>query len=126
MKKLIVEQTSNSPKVILDAENNRFEISGESRPPDAGEFYGEIIRWFEDYKAQDISNPAVVNLNFEYFNTPSARYILDLCKEIGIIRSKGRKMEIRWYYDESDSEMHDAGHQMSRISGLPFEFVKRE
>ena len=30
MNKLTIEQTSNSPRVILDPENLRFEITGES------------------------------------------------------------------------------------------------
>jgi hypothetical protein len=49
MRKLIIDQTSNSPKVILDPEKNRFEISGESRPPDVSFFYGEILNWLDDY-----------------------------------------------------------------------------
>jgi len=49
MRKLIIEKTASSPKVIFDPDNNKFEISGESRPSDVNSFYGEILRWLEDY-----------------------------------------------------------------------------
>lgn len=64
MRKLILEKTASSPKVILDPDNRVFEISGESRPPDPAAFYGEIITWFNDYskhilKTQDSIDPDI-------------------------------------------------------------------
>jgi hypothetical protein len=47
MRKLIIDQTPNSPKVILDPEKKIYEISGESRPPDVREFYDQILNWME-------------------------------------------------------------------------------
>ena len=49
MRKLIIDQTENSPKVILDPDKKIFEISGESRPPDVPLFYDEILRWLDEY-----------------------------------------------------------------------------
>jgi hypothetical protein len=131
MRKLIIEQTANSPKVILDPELNLFEISGESRPPDVAAFYLEIMEWFDDFseyldKSRGISHPVIINFDFGYFNTSSAKYILDLCKLIGAIQVIGKKIEIKWHYDENDRDMLEAGQQMSRIAKLPFEFIKRE
>ena len=49
MRKLIINQTNSSPKVLLDPEKKIFEISGESRPPDVQEFYEQILSWLDDY-----------------------------------------------------------------------------
>ena len=49
MRKLIIDKTASSPRVILDPDKRVFEISGESRPPDVGSFYGEILSWLDDY-----------------------------------------------------------------------------
>ena len=72
MKKLVIEQTSNSPKVILDPENKIYEISGESRPPDVREFYDQILNWMDDFslqlvKANDKNEPIVIYLQFWIF-----------------------------------------------------------
>ena len=73
MRKLIIDQTSNSPKVILDPENKIYQISGESRPPDVREFYDQILNWMDDFslqlmKADDKNDPVIFTFNFGYFN----------------------------------------------------------
>lgn len=130
MRKLIFEKTGSSPKVILDPDKNVFEISGESRPPDVSTFYGEILRWWDDYslhllKSQDNTHPVVVNFDLEYFNSSSAKYILDFCKQVALVRSKGKSIDVKWKYEEDDIDMLEAGEEMSRIAKLPFEFVKK-
>jgi hypothetical protein len=129
MRKLIIDQTASSPKVILDPDKNIFKISGESRPPDVATFYNEILNWFDDYsmyieKVKEGVNPVVFNLDFEYFNSSSAKYLLDFCKSIAKARSKGMNVAIKWHYEENDMDMLEAGREMSRIAKFPFEFVQ--
>ncbi|MFN8210773.1 MAG: SiaC family regulatory phosphoprotein [Bacteroidales bacterium] len=130
MRKLVIDQTPSSPRVVLDPEKRYFEISGESRPPDVGTFYGEIITWMDDYsghllKTQESREPVVFNFDFEYFNSSSAKYILDFCKQIASVRSHGKDIAVNWYYEEDDIDMLEVGREMSRISKLPFQFVKK-
>jgi len=127
MRKLIIEQTTNSPKVNFDPERNLFEISGESRPPDVAGFYTEILNWFDDYssflsKSQAGKEPVVFNLDFEYFNSSSAKYILDFCKQIAAVRSKGKEIGVKWHYEKDDNDMLEVGKEMSRIAKVPFEY----
>ncbi|MFO7852350.1 MAG: SiaB family protein kinase [Bacteroidota bacterium] len=129
MKKLFIEPTANSPEVMLDPEKNLLTISGESRPPDVAAFYGEIISWFEEYSTHLLSSmqgekPVVFNLNFIYFNSASAKYILDLCKMIAAVRAKGAEIIINWHYESGDTDMLEAGKEMSKIAKIPFEFTK--
>jgi hypothetical protein len=131
MRKLFIQQTSSSPKVVLDPENNFFEISGESRPPDVNLFYNEIISWFDDYslyllKSNQVGNTPVFNFDFEYFNSSSAKYILDFCKLISSVRSKGRDVIVNWHYEDEDMDMLESGREMSRISKMPFEYIKKD
>ncbi len=130
MRKLIVQPTSSSPRVILDAERNIFELSGESRPPDVATFYLDILRWFDEYavflcKQQEMKDPLNIKFDFEYFNSSSAKYILDLCKQIASVRAKGINMVVNWHYEKDDTDMLEAGKEMSRIAKFPFEFVQR-
>jgi hypothetical protein len=130
MRKLIFEKTENSPNVILDPEKNIFEISGESRPPDVGTFYGEILRWFDEFtvhllKSPISQEPVIFSFDLEYFNSSSAKYILDFCKQIAAIKSKGSNILVKWKYEEDDADILEAGEEMSRIAKLAFEFVKK-
>jgi hypothetical protein len=131
MRKLIIEQTSSSPAVILDPDKDFFEISGESRPPDVTAFYAEILNWTNDYfsylgKLKESINPVFFNLDLEYFNSSSAKYLLDFCKQIAAARSRGTDLTVRWHYEENDIDMLDAGKEMSRIAKLPFEYMQKD
>jgi hypothetical protein len=131
MRKLIIEQTSSSPRVILDPDKHKYEISGESRPHDVATFYDEILNWFDDYslyisKEKESLVPVVFDLDFEYFNSSSAKYLLDFCKKIAAARTRGMNLGIKWHYEENDLDMLEAGREMSRIARLPFEFSRKE
>lgn len=130
MRKLIIDQTSNTPNVIFDPQNGLFEISGESRPSDVAAFYIDILNWFDDFLvylegSNDIKYPIIIKIDFSYFNSASAKYILDLCKQAGSALSSGKSFEIKWLYDENDRDMLEAGREMSRLARLPFEFIMK-
>jgi hypothetical protein len=131
MRKLVIEPTVSSPKVILDPDKNMFLISGESRPADVATFYEEIISWMDDYshhlvRSQESREPVTFNLDFEYFNSSSAKYILDFCKQIGNVKSKGKEIQVRWHYDDDDMDMLEVGREMSRMAKLPFEYIPKD
>jgi hypothetical protein len=112
MRKLIIDQTSFSPKVILDPEKKIYLISGESRPPDVREFYDQIIKWLDEFtllliKSDDKKDPVTFNFNFEYFNSSSGKLILDICKILAGLRSKGFN-----------------GREISKIVKFPFEYIE--
>lgn len=131
MRKLIIEKTSSTPKVILDPENKIFRISGESRPPDVREFYGQIISWLQEFGSYLVNettdkDPVVFNLFFEYFNSSSGKFILDMCKILAGLRSKGINLSVIWHYEREDGDMLEVGKEMSRIVKFPFEYVESE
>lgn len=129
IKELMIEKTASSPQVIFDCNRNIFEISGESRPNDPAGFYGRLLKWLDDFgkhfESQNISkDPFEFNLTFEYFNSSSAKYILDFCKSLGKIRSDSNKIIIKWHYKEDDEDMLEAGKEMSRLAKLPFDYAE--
>ena len=131
MRKLIIDQTSSSPRVVFDPDLNRYEISGESRPPDVAGFYSDIITWFDDYskqllKSDEDKRPFTIDLDFEYFNSSSAKYILDFCKKIAEVKSKGKEIAVKWHYEDDDYDMLETGKEMSKMAKFPFEYVIKE
>jgi len=131
LRKFIIKQTSCSPKINFDPDKNLFEISGESRPPDVPKFYEVILKWLDEFSkhldSSDISTELIrFDFNFEYFNSLSAKYILDFCKKVANIHSKWENVIIRWHYDEDDTDMLEAGREMSRIAKFPFEYVQKD
>jgi hypothetical protein len=128
MEKLIIEATMNSPRVVLDHENNQFEFSGESRPENVRNFYLPVLDWLEQFSGelskQKEKTSLIFDFNFEYFNSTSAKYILDIFKTLYGIHEGGNEVLIRWHYEEDDEDMYEVGMEMSRMSRLPFEYVE--
>lgn len=129
MRKLIIDQTSFTPKVIFDPEKKIFQISGESRPPDVREFYDKVLSWLNEFRlhitgSEDKEDPIVFSFNFEYFNSSSAKLILDMCKVLASLRQKGVNITIEWHFEKEDIDMLEVGKEMSRIVKFPFEYVE--
>lgn len=87
------------------------------------------MKWIDDFSKHHVkqkigSEPFVFDLKFEYFNSSSAKYILDFCKSLSRIRSGGRRIIAKWHYKEDDEDMLEAGKEMSRTAKLPFEYVQ--
>jgi effector-binding domain-containing protein len=129
MRKLIIDQTSCSPKVILDPEKKIYHISGESRPPDVREFYDQILSWLDDFglhliKSDEKKDPVTFNFNLEYFNSSSGKLILDICKVLAGLRLKGINITVNWHFEKDDIDMLEVGKEMSRIVKFPFEYIE--
>jgi hypothetical protein len=131
MRKLIIEPRSNSPKVILDPEKKYYLISGESRPPDVREFYEPVLSWLDEYGGHLIKSgakeePFNFNFNFDYFNSSSGKLILDICKILADLKSRGANVNVNWHSEKDDYDMLEAGKEISRIVKFPFDFVEAE
>jgi len=131
MTPIVIAETTATPKVILDYTNNKFEIEGCSRPEDVRDFYLPIINWLDLFK-NNISeehinahkeDPMVFNFKFDYFNSSSAKFILDILVLINQIHTTGINTKINWHYDENDEDMHEVGEELSEVVDLPFEYV---
>lgn len=133
MEKLIIEATVNSPRIVLDPEEIKFEFSGESRPENVRNFYLPVLEWLEKFSTHqsglnDSERTPALNclFNFEYFNSTSAKYILDIFKSLNTLHSLGIALDIKWFYEEDDEDMLEVGEEMSRMSKLKFEYVISE
>ena len=126
---LIIEPSDFSPKIYLNPSENKFEISGESRPENTSKFYSQLISWIDSLKAflkvNPSSNKLIFEFRFEYFNSTSAKFILDFLQNLETVKNQNAGIEIiiRWHYDKRDEDMHDSGEEFSFLIKLPFELV---
>ncbi|MDO9187788.1 MAG: DUF1987 domain-containing protein [Bacteroidota bacterium] len=132
MDSLIIEATEDSPKITFDTVSNRFMISGESRPENAGKFYTPVINWIVKYeevlysRKQDTNDDSVLVFIFklDYFNSTSAKYIMDVLLIIKKFVDQGYNINIEWHYDKRDDDMLDAGNEFSDTVDLKFDFIE--
>lgn len=118
-----LEATKETPLVVLEPANNRFEVSGRSFPLNAKGFYAPILEWLDEYAAQPNAS-TVFKFRLEYFNTPSSKSISDIMKRLKAMKDSGHNVTIEWHYEEDDVDILDLGHVFSRTVGMEFEFVE--
>lgn len=128
MEKLILDASSNTPKIQLDPVNKIYEISGESRPENVKDLYEPILKWLDDYRTHLSSkvekDPIVFKMFLEYFNSSSAKYILNITKKLFEFISAGIPVTIDWCYIEDDEDMKETGEEMERMSKVPFNYIE--
>lgn len=114
--------TDDTPTVILDVENEIFEISGRSLPEDVTAFYEPMLDWLDRY-AESASSKTVFNFKLVYFNTASSKLILDILLKLEEMYEAGKDIVIKWHYPEDDEDMEEAGEEYADIVEVPFEQV---
>ncbi|MEO9484735.1 MAG: DUF1987 domain-containing protein [Ekhidna sp.] len=121
MEPIKIQPTRNTPAVLLDPSRGVFKMYGRSSPENSIQFY-EPLR---SALANHITVERVdVRIKMEYFNTSSSKCIYDLLKELKSLETKGKEVIVRWYYDEDDEDMLEAGEDYSDLLNLPFRFIE--
>ncbi len=122
MEAIKITGTSDIPNVILDASENILEISGRSLPEDVSSFYGPILSWLTEY-SKSPNSKTVFNFKLDYFNTASAKLILDILMKLDDLRSRGNEVVVKWFYPEGDEDVQEAGIEFSTLVEVPFEQI---
>lgn len=132
MESLIIEGTEDSASVKFDVNSGQFVFSGKSRPENTVKFFTPIIDWITEFyatkptqKGQIADNPPVVFVfKLEYFNSISAKYILDIMFSLKGFISEGNKIGIEWHYAKLDDDMLETGKEFSNMVNLKFDFIQ--
>jgi hypothetical protein len=119
---LVIQSTSLTPGIKFDAVLGQFELKGRSIPENSLEFYQPVYEWLDAY-LESPKEKTVVNVQFDYFNTSSSKCILDILKRIDKLDDMGKDVLIKWFYDENDEDMMEAGEDYSDLLEAPFEII---
>ena len=122
MEDLKQEGSAKTPQVEFNASGELL-LKGRSIPENSIEFYKPLIEWIESY-SESPNSSTVLNVQLEYFNTSSSKCILDVFKKLESIT--GSEVSVKWYYEEDDEDMLEAGEDYEAIIDLPFEMIEVE
>lgn len=122
MRTLKIKEDESTPKIIMDKENNLFEIDGISLPEDVIAFYEPIFNWIEDYlKEPNLSTE--LNIKLSYFNTSSSKVILDILSMFDELTDRGLMVSTSWHYLEMDDDLLATGKEFKSMLKMPFHFI---
>ncbi len=129
-----LDKTETTPEILLDPGKQLFHIRGNSRPEDVRDLFYPVVEWVNDYRLFLFNNsphdyteeePLILEIDLEYFNSSSAKYLFDIIVAFKQIRAYGVPLEIAWLYDKEDIDMKEAGEDMAILAEIDFAYIPR-
>ena len=133
MEPLVIKSTADSPAINFDSNSNILVISGESRPENPAKLYAPVIEWLINYEkllywrkneAKNEVTATTLRFNLGYFNSTSAKYIMDIIIFMKKLIDDGHKVNIEWYYKDNGDDILDAGKEFSSFVNVDFVYIE--
>jgi hypothetical protein len=122
MRRILFDETNNSPAVKIDEEKGFLEISGKSTLPDPVDFYSNLLKSILTYK-QKSGGLRRMNVHLSYMNTGSSKWMYHIFKQLEKMSSYTETMEVNWYYEEDDEAMAETGKDYMSMLTIPFNMI---
>ena len=110
--KIEISETRDTPKVLLDPENSKFEISGNSMPENAYGFYSPINEWFTKYLNYH-KESFEINFKIKYFNSSSTKEFFELF--LAIEKAVNANCKVNWYVEDGDELIEELGYEIQEV-----------
>ena len=123
MADLHIMATRKSPLVHL--QDGKLHFSGRTIPENPAEFFKPVMDWVKEY-ARGMADHTIIDLNFEYINTASTKWIYNILKTLGEVEGHQKKMVVNWHYEVGDDDMYELGHVLRKVVESPFNFIEVE
>lgn len=121
MNVLKIRPTRDTPAIYFDPNKGIFKMFGRSLPENSLKFWTPLLKQIED----GIQTTKLdIRVKMEYYNTSSSKCVFDLFRVFKSFESKGIELSIRWYYDEYDEDMLEAGEDYKELLNLPIKFIE--
>ncbi len=118
--------TEKTPTVSLDPTVGRLSLTGCSIPENADRFFGPLYEVVERY-ADTPAQRTTVHVALTYFNSSSAKYLLDIFKRLEDLHASGRsRVQLEWCHAPGDLDMAEAGQDYRSLLEFPVKVVEYE
>ena len=112
MTNLNIVATSRTPQITLKTKVGTLLIKGESYPEDVTGFYEPVFAAVNKH-LQSPDAKLDVDIKLIYFNSSSARALMELLDMMDAAATNGAKVSIRWYCDGDDDITREFAEDIS-------------
>jgi hypothetical protein len=125
MDRIQLAATDRSPRVDFDFATGHLSLQGESYPEDAAAFFGPLLQALRTYLADTSATPIVFEVGLAYFNSSSAKALMNLFMPLEDAAEGGRSVTVRWRFADGDETIEEAGEDFAAdFSYARFEMVR--
>lgn len=122
---LFIEETKNTPSIVLSSKKGIISIEGKSFPENANDFYNRLGDWLVKYRLE--KDFITIETHFYYVSSSSIIAFLKLLKKSETIFAPD-KITLIWKYDDDDEDILRIGEDYKKLvnCNIIFEEKKEE
>jgi len=118
MEKLVIqEELKNCPAINYYPDVNKLEVKGRSIPENPELIFRKLDEWITNHFEKNDSLD--VDIMLEYINSGSSKYLYEILRKLSYYIDSGKKINIRWLYEEDDEAMLELGEHYRDAAGIP-------
>jgi hypothetical protein len=117
-------EANTLPKIEYDELNGTVSMTGRSISPEVNHYFAKFLPYFTECIAKD-PRDLKIDINLEYFNTSTAKQLIELFKIAKKIKDDDFNVIINWYVDGDDEDMFEAGFDYQTLTGLEFNIIEK-
>jgi hypothetical protein len=113
--------TNKTPEVFLNPQGI-VKISGRAIDESRTKFSEQIMSWIDNY----LLNPAKstdVTIALEYLNSFNSIILTSILKKLSQVNQHSKDINIQWYIEEDDEDLHERGSYISSTLNIPIKFI---
>jgi hypothetical protein len=122
LKKISISANSKTPEISLNPDG-LIQIRGRSITGEVKELPKEVENWLDTY-LMDPCDVTLIEIKLEYIGGFKTGYYVDLLRKAKRVLDHGKKLVVRWYYEEGDEDILERGECFSLYLDLPFNFIE--
>ena len=117
------QKTGSTPYVLIDEAKGYMKFEGECFHENVVEFFKDINEWLKKYLETDFKI-LKVDFEFEYFNSSTAKLLLNMLLDMDEYASDDKKIIVNWITTEEDEIIIECGEDYKEdTENLEFNIV---
>jgi hypothetical protein len=113
MDNIEIQATARTPLITFNPAEAIFLLEGESYPEDTKKFYDTPLATVYAYLRQSGLKPSKFIFRLKYFNSSSAKVLMDLFVAIEESALAGNMISVEWHHAADDDNMQELGEEFS-------------
>ncbi len=116
-------ETIKTPEFVINSKEGIIRMKGKSIMEDSHKFYEPILEKL-DWYISHAPDKTQVTVRFDYFNTTSSKYLLEIFRRIEDLKNKNKNVTVFWYYEMDDLDMKYCGEDYRMMLKVPFKMIE--
>jgi hypothetical protein len=122
---LFIPATERSPEIDFRFDANHLALRGEAYPEDAAAFFGPLLKALAAHCESACGQALTVEFQLDYFNTSSAKALMNMIQLLELAASRGAQVTVRWIFQEDDEVIREFGQDFStELEHVHFQLVE--